>query len=189
MNNFKSGGFSQRGSSSGSRSKFGGGGGGRDRGNNRDRRSPELFQAVCAECKKQCQVPFRPSQDKPVYCRDCFGKQRYVPGRNSNGQDGNPRTQRAEQSSYDGPRPEIRRDFAPERESQTEYVKPQSNEGIEALARQISTLDSKLNRILEMLVKKEVKQSVITPIAKEVAQIIKAAKPKASPRKIIKKKK
>lgn len=167
MNNFKSGGFNQRGSSSGSRSKFGGGG--RDRGNNRDRRSPELFQAVCAECKKQCQVPFRPSQDKPVYCRDCFGKQRYVPGRNSNGQD--------------GPRPEFKRDFAPERERQPEYAKPHDNEGIEALARQISTLDSKINRILEIIVKKQENMAPIVQTTKIVPQTEKVSKLKAQIRK------
>lgn len=32
----------------------------------------EMFKAVCAECGKPCEVPFRPSGDRPVYCRDCF---------------------------------------------------------------------------------------------------------------------
>jgi CxxC-x17-CxxC domain-containing protein len=32
----------------------------------------EMFQAVCAKCSKPCEVPFRPSGDKPVYCKDCF---------------------------------------------------------------------------------------------------------------------
>jgi len=30
------------------------------------------FQAVCNECQKACEVPFRPNGKKPVYCRDCF---------------------------------------------------------------------------------------------------------------------
>jgi CxxC-x17-CxxC domain-containing protein len=33
-----------------------------------------MYQAVCANCGKNCEVPFRPSGDKPVYCSDCFGK-------------------------------------------------------------------------------------------------------------------
>ncbi len=32
----------------------------------------EMFAAVCATCGKETTVPFRPSGDKPVYCRDCF---------------------------------------------------------------------------------------------------------------------
>ena len=37
------------------------------------RDGPELFDAVCSKCGKDCQVPFRPSGQKPVYCRACFG--------------------------------------------------------------------------------------------------------------------
>ena len=32
----------------------------------------EMFPAVCATCGKETTVPFRPSGDKPVYCRECF---------------------------------------------------------------------------------------------------------------------
>ena len=34
----------------------------------------EMFPAVCAACGCETQVPFRPSGDRPVYCRDCFSK-------------------------------------------------------------------------------------------------------------------
>lgn len=34
----------------------------------------ELFPATCASCGKQTQVPFKPRGDKPVYCRDCFSR-------------------------------------------------------------------------------------------------------------------
>ena len=33
-------------------------------------------KAVCAECKKECEVPFKPSGDRPVYCKECFSKRR-----------------------------------------------------------------------------------------------------------------
>jgi len=36
----------------------------------------EMFDATCAECGKQTQVPFQPKGDRPVYCSDCFSKQR-----------------------------------------------------------------------------------------------------------------
>ena len=38
----------------------------------------EMHPAVCAQCGKDTEVPFKPSQDRPVYCSDCFQKQ---PGR------------------------------------------------------------------------------------------------------------
>jgi CxxC-x17-CxxC domain-containing protein len=42
----------------------------RSGGYNRSER--EMFPAVCATCGKDTMVPFKPSGDKPVYCRDCF---------------------------------------------------------------------------------------------------------------------
>jgi len=34
----------------------------------------EMHDAKCAECGKDCQVPFKPSGDKPVLCGDCYRK-------------------------------------------------------------------------------------------------------------------
>lgn len=34
----------------------------------------EMHKAVCSECKKECEVPFQPTEGKPVYCRDCYQK-------------------------------------------------------------------------------------------------------------------
>lgn len=50
---------------------FGGGGGGRgdDMGGGRPPR--EMHDAVCSECGQQTQVPFRPAEGRPVYCRTC----------------------------------------------------------------------------------------------------------------------
>ena len=38
--------------------------------------SREMHPAVCAECGKDTTVPFQPRGDRPVYCSDCFSKQR-----------------------------------------------------------------------------------------------------------------
>lgn len=29
-------------------------------------------RAVCAQCGRETTVPFRPTQGRPVYCKDCF---------------------------------------------------------------------------------------------------------------------
>ncbi|OHA80246.1 MAG: hypothetical protein A2V96_00150, partial [Candidatus Yonathbacteria bacterium RBG_16_43_6] len=31
-----------------------------------------LHKATCSECNKVCEVPFRPVNGKPVYCKNCF---------------------------------------------------------------------------------------------------------------------
>lgn len=36
----------------------------------------QMFPAVCAECGKNTEVPFEPRGDKPVYCSDCYRKNR-----------------------------------------------------------------------------------------------------------------
>ena len=45
----------------------------------RNRRDLEFTKVTCASCGKECEVPFKPKTDKPVYCRDCFDK----PGKGS----------------------------------------------------------------------------------------------------------
>jgi len=48
------------------------------RNNNRDfNRGPrEMHDATCSDCGAKCQVPFKPSGDKPVRCRECYSKAR-----------------------------------------------------------------------------------------------------------------
>jgi len=36
----------------------------------------ETYKAVCAECGKECEVPFKPDGSRPVYCRECYAKRR-----------------------------------------------------------------------------------------------------------------
>lgn len=42
----------------------------------RDFGNREMHKATCAECGQECEVPFKPSGDRPVYCRDCYRKKR-----------------------------------------------------------------------------------------------------------------
>lgn len=39
-------------------------------------RPREMHKAVCSECKRECEVPFKPSGDRPIYCKDCFSKRK-----------------------------------------------------------------------------------------------------------------
>ena len=51
---------------SGGRKSFGG---------RRDGGRPAMHKATCAECGNDCEIPFRPTGTKPVFCSMCFGKQ------------------------------------------------------------------------------------------------------------------
>ncbi|MFC1629855.1 CxxC-x17-CxxC domain-containing protein [Patescibacteria group bacterium] len=46
-------------------------GGRRSRGG-RDSGRSSMHKAVCSDCGKDCEVPFRPTGDKSVFCSDCF---------------------------------------------------------------------------------------------------------------------
>lgn len=53
------------------------GGGGYGGGGRRDR---EMFSVTCSSCGNEALVPFQPRGDKPVYCSDCFAKNRSASG-------------------------------------------------------------------------------------------------------------
>ena len=36
-------------------------------------------RTVCSECGKETTVPFKPTQGRPVYCRECFQQKRTAP--------------------------------------------------------------------------------------------------------------
>ena len=40
------------------------------------RREREMFSVTCSSCGNEAQVPFQPRGDKPVYCSDCFARER-----------------------------------------------------------------------------------------------------------------
>lgn len=79
MGKFNRGGkFSDRGSSGRGGRDRGRSGGGRGRGGS-DR--PSMHWATCDDCGNSCEVPFKPTGNKPVYCSSCFGNQSGGSGR------------------------------------------------------------------------------------------------------------
>ena len=40
------------------------------------RRDRIMYEAICADCSKVCEVPFKPSEDRAVYCKTCFAKRK-----------------------------------------------------------------------------------------------------------------
>lgn len=46
---------------------------GRGNGSFRER---SFFKVICTDCNKECEVPFKPTGDRPVYCKECFVKRK-----------------------------------------------------------------------------------------------------------------
>ena len=132
------------------------GGGGRDRGGSSfsrggDDRPREMFKTVCSNCGKDCEVPFRPTSGKPVYCSDCFEK---MGGRNS-----------------DGPRPE-----RPERNRSDFSNRPQAPRVDNTKV--FEDLNKKLDKIIELLTPKAVEVPVVEVVKEVKAKTPKAKKAK-----------
>ena len=89
--------------------------------------SRPMYKAVCANCGKSCEVPFRPSGDRPVYCRDCFRAR-------SEGGGGAPKQGGASATSS-SPRP-------------SSQGAPRPSDGLSA---QVSAMSTKLDRLLALM--------------------------------------
>lgn len=40
--------------------------------NSQEGRAREMFTVICGDCGVETQVPFQPTSDRPVYCRECY---------------------------------------------------------------------------------------------------------------------
>jgi CxxC-x17-CxxC domain-containing protein len=41
-----------------------------------DREDREMHKVTCSTCGEEAEVPFKPTEGKPVYCKDCYRKQK-----------------------------------------------------------------------------------------------------------------
>lgn len=177
----------------GNRPSFGGGRGGSggrpsfghgdDRGGRGGYDKPQMHKAICDDCGAPCELPFRPTGDKPVFCRDCFSK-------GGNGGKSAPRRD----DSFRERRDDSYRE--PRKEAAREPVAP----GI--TKEQFEMLNNKLDKLLRMVtptievskeMQAEAEVKTAKSAAKKAAKAEKAAKPvkKAAPvakaKKVVKK--
>ena len=61
-----------------------------DKSRRRDNEEVTMHKVTCDKCSKECEVPFKPSSDKPVYCDDCFKENRDSGERRGIGRDSRP---------------------------------------------------------------------------------------------------
>lgn len=155
MKNFKEGGFKKGGFNN--KPKFGGGkfggdrgdkrrgGGQRGSGHDRGRHAgkPAMFSATCAGCGKTCEVPFRPTGEKPVYCSACFSK-RTDESSESRGGDrrGDARSGRPDFTK-------LPRDQRPPRHAH--LAREAQTKELDEIKQKLATIESRLNRILDLI--------------------------------------
>ncbi|MFA7191778.1 MAG: CxxC-x17-CxxC domain-containing protein [Candidatus Paceibacterota bacterium] len=166
MGDFNRGGFGgNRGGDRGGFQKksFGGGnrGGGFGGGRGGDRGPVSMHKAVCDECQKNCEVPFRPSGDKPIYCSDCFGGKK----------EGGDRAPRKDFGNRDA-RPSFG-DRAP----RAEFSKPAAPAN-DNTAKQLSEISAKLDRLVSSIEKLTATPKVESNFVK-VAPVVSAPKVEA----------
>jgi len=170
-----------RGGDRGGRPSYGGGNRGGNRSNDRggDRGPVTMHKAVCDECHKSCEVPFRPSENKPIYCNECFS-----------GKKGN--DDRGPRRDFGGDRAP-RKEFNDNRPAQALPFKPASAGLSEDMKNQFRDINTKLDRLINAIEKTTLpKQVESTPVIKTIAKKVEVkspAKKVAVKAKVIKKKK
>jgi len=150
MNSYNNRGGNRGGYGGGNRGGYGGG---------RDSGPREMHQATCDECGNSCEVPFRPSGNKPVYCSNCFETKGGGDSRDSRGSRG---------AGQRGPRGGSGGGF--EKKDDTN----------KKLLEQVSWLNSKLDRVLKVL---ETGVKTDAPKKKDKKVKPKVSKAKATPKK------
>lgn len=136
---FKRGGF---GGHKGGGSRFGGG-----------NREMTMHEAICADCHKPCQVPFRPTNDRPVYCRDCFAKH------------GGPEKSRFN----DAPRKDFSNNSRPQFNSQSPSNSNASsnfsNKGNDEIKKQLEYMNTKLDNLIKVVKEMTAKETPIEVVS------------------------
>lgn len=102
-----------------------------------------MYKAVCSNCGKDCEVPFKPTGSKPVLCSECFSKE------NGGDRDRGPRRFGGDRDNDRGPRRPSFRD---------------RDDGPSATSAQLSALNAKLDKIIALLGAKETQAQVTEPV-------------------------
>ncbi len=140
--------------------RFGGGGDFKRQGFGRRGSSDrEMHRTTCSKCGNDCEVPFRPTGERPVYCSKCFETNRSSDSRRFDDRDS-----RGKYNNYS----ENRNDKG-----------SSNNEG--QFKKQFESLNWKLDKILKILSLTTPKE-VVQP--EKIEKEVKVMKPKKSPKKI-----
>ncbi len=177
--------FNQNRRSGGGGSRFGGGnrfeggrGGGSSRGGFGGGRDSdrEMFEAVCDNCGKDCEVPFKPSGNKPILCSNCF--------RNKDNGDSGERRDDSRGNRFE-------RDSDDRRPAKSYGGSDSNGQDAANLRKQLDHMNSKLDKIMNLMEAKKVQEAPLVKIPKkeksleaEVEKVTKEKKTKAAKPKV-----
>ncbi|KKW24864.1 MAG: hypothetical protein UY70_C0002G0013 [Candidatus Kaiserbacteria bacterium GW2011_GWB1_52_6] len=122
----------------------------------------QMYPATCSQCGKACEVPFIPSPDKPTYCKECFEKRKLAT---------KAQIAAKQYAGFD---------------RLTASNNPKQGNGAGDIKQQLSTINSKLDRLIQMLGTKEsapVKTDETAASVKKIAKKVLAKKKAVSKKK------
>lgn len=146
----------------------------------RDNRETTMHKATCSDCSKSCEVPFRPTGEKPVLCSDCFG------GKKEGGRDNGFGAKKSFDNRFENREPFGAKKSFGDREMRPirEFKAPNPNAGAfsDEVKKTLSEMNSKIDRLVTTLEKlAAVGQIAATTSKKEAAPVIKTPAPKPLP--------
>lgn len=132
-----------------------------------------MHKATCGECGKSCEVPFRPTGEKPVFCNDCFNSKR------------DPSDTRGSSRSDFSPKRDFNDRFAPRADARPLMNRPVSDN----TGKQLAEISMKLDRLIVAMERITAPKAAPAPVAK--TEKVRTSKPvtKAKVKKVVAKKK
>ena len=109
----------------------------------RDERRPEMHTVTCGDCGDECQIPFEPKFNRPVYCSECFQKNKPQESRDRYSRD-EPRSR----DRYSRDEPRSRQDDFRSKSKSEKFLKKSENFYSNGSEKFYSSLKEKLFEIL-----------------------------------------
>ena len=180
---------------------------------NRDRRNrerPQMHEAICSDCGKKCEIPFKPSSDKPIYCNQCFAKHGGNSRSNNHSERGSRERFKSDRQMFDaicskcgknfelpfrptGEKPVYCNECFNKDGNNYPVIKNISSPSVNQYKEQFDILNVKLDKILKVLcptlLSKELKPKVIIEKAQPISSKNKKSIVKENKRKVVKKEK
>ena len=122
----------------------------------RDSGRPAMHQATCSNCGKDCEVPFKPTSGKPIFCSNCFDK-----------------SQNDGQKKYGNERSDRKFRSDDSRKKSFNYSDSASDNKVkenDQLKKEIGILNKKVDKILEILTEVLSANNYSSEIEKEIEE-------------------
>ena len=172
----------------------------------RDSGRPTMHRAVCSKCGKDCEVPFKPTGNKPIFCSECFRNE----GNNDSRRPSDGRDSRRSSGGRDSRRPSFgdkrmyeatcaecgvkcEVPFKPRGDKPVLcsdcFSKENSNRSSYQSKKELEIIETKLDKILELLSPAVSKKTKVKKETVKKEKVVKAKKGTVKKVKVVKAKK